>query len=216
MLDPLLRAHKDAALLPLARAIGVRLHPTTLTLISFAVGCACAALLLRGAYAAALVAWLGCRVLDGLDGTLARATGRQSDLGGYLDIVLDFFVYAAVPIALVAGLPIAGRAEFLALALLLGSFFVNSASWMYLAALAEKRGRGARATGEQTSVTMPTGLIEGTETVLFFSAFIVLPHLAVPLFGAMTALVLVTSLQRVGWAVRHLGSVAVRKVAGRR
>ncbi|MBK8027251.1 MAG: CDP-alcohol phosphatidyltransferase family protein [Chloroflexi bacterium] len=29
--------------------------------------------------------------MDGLDGTVARISGRQSDLGAYLDIVLDFF-----------------------------------------------------------------------------------------------------------------------------
>lgn len=204
MLDPLIRSAKDSALRPLAAAIGTRAHPTTITMLSFLAGCGCALLLLSGMYAPALVAWLLSRVLDGLDGTLARLTGRQSDLGGYLDILLDFFVYALIPIALVAGLPSPGASAHLALALLLGTFFVNSASWMYLAALAEKRGGGAAARGEQTSVTMPTGLIEGTETVLFYSLFILLPVYLVPLFGAMAALVLVTTLQRVGWAVHHL------------
>lgn len=204
MLDPLIRNAKDRALSPLALAIGRRAHPTAITILSFGVGCASAGWLLAGMYPHALVAWLVCRILDGLDGTLARLTLRQSDLGGYLDIVLDFVVYALIPISLVAGLAAPGSAEFLALALLLGSFFVNAASWMYLAALAEKGGSGAGARGEQTSVTMPTGLIEGTETVIFFSAFIVFPTYAVPLFGAMAALVLFTTLQRVAWAIRHL------------
>jgi phosphatidylglycerophosphate synthase len=204
MLDPLIRDTKDRALRPIARAIGTSIHPTSITILSFLVGCVAASLLLLASYPAALLAWLLCRILDGLDGTLARLTRRQTDLGGYLDIVLDFVVYAIVPIALVAGLPEPRESEFLALALLLGSFFVNSASWMYLAAIAEKRGAGAAASREQTSVTMPTGLIEGTETVIFFSLFILLPERVVPLFGAMAALVVLTTLQRVAWAIRHL------------
>ena len=82
-------------------------------------------------------------MLDGLDGTLARVPARQTDFGGYLDILLDFAVYTAVPTGLALGL---GTAPALAAcAVLVGSFFVNAASWMYLSAVLERRGAGPAA-----------------------------------------------------------------------
>jgi hypothetical protein len=58
---------------------------------------------------------------------------------------------------------------------LLGSFFVNAASWMYLSAVLERRGAGAAARGERTTVTMPPGLIAGAETVVLYTLFLVFP-----------------------------------------
>jgi hypothetical protein len=81
---------------------------------------------------------------------------------------------------------------------------VNAASWMYLAAILERRGAGAAARGELTTITMPRGLVGGTETVVFYALFLALPRTLVPLFILMTALVLVTVMQRLVWAVRRL------------
>ena len=39
------------------------------------------------------------RLLDGLDGAVARAAGG-TDLGGFLDITMDFLVYSAIPLRL--------------------------------------------------------------------------------------------------------------------
>ncbi len=202
MLDEVLRVPKEAILAPLARGPLRRLHPTAVTIAAAVAGVAAGVAAWQGAFLPALGLWLLNRVLDGLDGTLARSTGRQSDLGAYLDIVLDHVVYIAVPLglALAAGTPAAA----LALALLLASFYLNGAGWMYLAALLEKRNAGAAARGELTTVTMPGGLIEGAETMVLYTLFLLLPGALVPLFGLMAALVLLTVIQRVAWAVRHL------------
>jgi len=84
------------------------------------------------------------------------------------------------------------------------SWFVNVASWMYLAAVLEKRGAGAASRGELTSVTMPRGLVAGTETVAFFALFLLLPAHYVTLAWLMTAGVAVGIAQRIAWAARHL------------
>lgn len=204
MLDPVLRGVKDRVLAPVAVRLGDRLHPNLITVVSFAIGLASAYCLVRQAYGWALVLWLLSRVVDGLDGVVARMQGLQSDFGGYLDILLDFVLYALLPIALVLGRDAGAVSLLLALSLLLASFFVNAASWMYLSAILEKRDAGARARGEQTSVAMPTGLVEGTETIAFFSLFIVFPLSAAPLFLLMAALVMLNVAQRLVWAVRHL------------
>jgi phosphatidylglycerophosphate synthase len=202
MFDKALREPKEFAMALAVRGPIRHIHPTTVTALAAVAGLAAAAAAWQGAYLPALGLWALNRLLDGLDGTLARLTGRQSDLGAYLDILLDHLVYAAIPLglAMAAGTP----AALVALAGLLSSFYINAASWMYLAALLEKRQAGAAARGELTGVTMPAGLIEGAETVVFYSLFLLLPGAIAPLFWLMAALVLVTVGQRARWAIRAL------------
>lgn len=202
MFDELLRPLKDRVLSPLVTAVGRRMHPNTITLIAFLFGAVSAVMAVMGWYMAGLILWIGNRVFDGLDGAVARAFDSQSDLGGYLDILLDFTVYAAVPAAFALSLDV--RSAYLALILLLSVFYINGASWMYLSALLEKRkhGGGVR---RQTSIRMPGGLIGGTETIIFYTLFFLLPGRIVLLFIAMALLTAVTVVQRLTWAVHHLG-----------
>lgn len=203
MFDDLLRALKDRLLYSVALAVGRVVSPNVLTCVAAVVGVSAAAAAAHRHYTLALVGWLINRVLDGLDGSVARATGQQTDFGGYLDIVLDFAVYAAIPLGLVHGSD--DGAVAVAAVALLGSFFVNGASWMYLAAVLERRGHGVASTGERTTVTMPPGLVAGAETVVFFTLFLLFPEHLVVLFLLMTAGVLVNVVQRLLWAHRRLG-----------
>ncbi|MGF1645362.1 MAG: CDP-alcohol phosphatidyltransferase family protein [Kineosporiaceae bacterium] len=202
MLDAALRPHKDAALALALRGPVLRLDPLVLTAAGLAVGLGGAVAAWRGAFALALVLWLLNRLLDGLDGALARTTGRHSDLGAYLDIVADHAVAAALTLGIAASVGSPGA--YLVAAVLLSTYYVNAATWMYLSALLERRRAGAAATGERTAVTMPGGLVEGAETIAFYVLVLALPGLAVPLFWAMAALVLLTAGQRVAGARRLL------------
>lgn len=148
----------------------------------------------QGRYGLTLLAWLLNRLLDGLDGEVARNQHQQSDWGGYLDILADFVIYALLPIGLVMANP--SLSGWFTLAFMLSSFYVNAASWMYLSALLEKR-----ATRQHlTSIAMPKGLIEGVETIIFYCLFIVF-HAYLPLlFSLMALLVIITIFQRLSWA----------------
>jgi len=185
--DDFLRARKDRLLAPIARRVGRRVSPTAITILAFIVGLAAAYGAGRGAYVIALALWWVNRLLDGFDGTLARVTGRASGFGAYLDIVLDFVIYAAIPLGLVLGAS-DPRAPMAAL-LLLASFYVNAATWMALSATPDKS---------------PPSLIAGAETVVFYTLFLILPTEIVALFRIMAALVALTALQRLVWAARHL------------
>ena len=218
MFDLLLRPLKDSVLDPVARVVGRLMSPNAVTLLSLLLGISSAAVLWQGYIGWAFLLWILNRITDGLDGAVARVTDRTSDLGGYLDIVADFVVYSALPIAFVMGSGEEGlgalegealrhaafEAPFLmpAVLVLLAAFYVNAASWMYLSALLEKRGR--QRGGELTSVTMPEGIIGGTETVGLFTLFFLLPTFLAELFWIMAFLTLVSALQRVIWAVRNL------------
>jgi phosphatidylglycerophosphate synthase len=214
MLDPILRPAKDRLLSPVAAGIAAWAHPHAITAVGFAIGCGCAAVCATGRpelRGPALLLWGLSRVVDGLDGAVARRRGEASDLGGYLDIMVDFVVYALVPLGLAFGVRAYTGAEgsesavWVWLAALLASFYVNAASWMYLAAILEKRGHALTAGGgPATSIVMPTGIIEGTETIVLYALYIAVPAALVPLFALTTVLVLATTLQRVVWAVRKL------------
>jgi phosphatidylglycerophosphate synthase len=199
--DHYLRTLKDRLFAPLARAIGPTVSPNAITWAAFIVGIASAVAALMAHDLLGLALWLLNRALDGLDGTQARVHALGSRFGAYLDIVLDFVVYAAIPLAMaVAG----GREVALATVILLASFYVNAASWMYLAALLEQGREGAAARQEVTTVTMPPGLVAGTETVIFYCLFFLLPRQRAWLFYAMAVLVFVNVGVRLFWARRHL------------
>ena len=94
---------------PIARGLGrLGLTPNALTVIGFT-GTAVAA------YAAATQAWLAAAILvlafgifDLFDGTLARATGRVSRFGAFLDSTLDRAGEAVVYVGIAAGCMAAG------------------------------------------------------------------------------------------------------------
>ncbi len=203
MIDRALRHRKEVALGPLVRMVPSGVHPTALTLAAIVPGIGAALAAAYGAPVAAVALWLLNRVIDGLDGALARRTGRHSDLGAYADMLSDVVVYAAIPLGIAAGT--GTRAGWIAAAALLAAFYVNAISWSYLSALLERRGEGARTRGEMTAVTMPPGLIEGAETVVLFAVALAAPGWSVAVMWAMAAGVVVGIAQRALWASRHLG-----------
>jgi len=199
MFDTPLRKIKDQVGNPLARRLS-HVSPTTVSLLGLIIALLAAWCAYRQIYFAAFALWILNRVLDGLDGLLARLHNKQSDFGGYVDILTDFVAYAALPIGLVAGSPSTER--YLALAFMLASFYVNTASWMYLAAILEKR--ALHGSDTQTTIVMPAGLIGGFETIIVFGVFTLFPaHLTI-LYTIFTILVFITIAQRLIWAKRIL------------
>ena len=99
MIDKYLRPVKERILLPFAKKIGNHLSPNQITAVAFIFGLFSCLMVILDNLQIGLVFWLLNRIIDGLDGTLARVSNRQSDWGGYLDIMLDFVIYAALPIS---------------------------------------------------------------------------------------------------------------------
>jgi len=164
MLDGVSRKLLDPPFNRLARII-VRtgISANALTIIGFVLGLLVLIALAKEQYAWALGLILGNRVLDGLDGAVARHNG-VTDLGGFFDIVGDFIFFGAV----VLGFALANPAEnALAAAFLLFSFVGTEASFLAYAAVAEKRKMKTERAGTK-SFYFIDGLVEGTETVLLY------------------------------------------------
>lgn len=199
MFDTPLRNAKDRVATPIAQRMS-NVSPAAITLIALVFGLLSALFAVQSMYLWGLVFWMINRALDGLDGLLARLHGKQGDFGGYLDILFDFVTYAAIPIGFVLGSP--SEERYLTLAFMLGVFYVNSASWLYLAAILEKRNAGDPDTA--TTILMPAGLIGGFETFIAYFLFFLFPSYIIPLFLGFAILILITILQRLIWAHREL------------
>ncbi|RYE51511.1 MAG: CDP-alcohol phosphatidyltransferase family protein [Hyphomicrobiales bacterium] len=199
MLDGMMRDVIDAPLNRGGRWLAARgASADAITLGGLALGLSAAGLLWAGwsGIWVALVI-LASRLADGLDGAVARARGK-TDFGGYLDIVCDFAFYGAVPLALVLRDPTVNG---VAGAFLLFTFYVNAATFLGFAVLAEKQGLETRSRGEK-SLYFTAGLMEGTETILCFVALALWPDQFVPLAWLFGALCLFTAVARVFLAMR--------------
>jgi hypothetical protein len=75
---------------------------------------------------------------------------------------------------------------------------------MYLSAILEKQKQGSKTSREDTTVIMPTGLVGGTETILMYSLFFMMPERIAILFSIMSILVGLTICQRLIWAAVKL------------
>lgn len=179
-----------------AGAAGAGLSAGAVTAAGLAVGigaCVAAAL---GAWGIALGLWLANRTLDGLDGAIARRT-RPSDLGGMLDFLADFVVYAGFVVAVAIAVPDAR----LAATALLAAYLLNNVALLSFASLIERRGLPL---GDERSLRLTSGLTEGTETILAYATICLLPTHAATIAWIFAAMVMITVGQRIALAIRTL------------
>ena len=171
-----------------------------LTLAACATGLGSALAISAGLFWSGLLLLGLSRVGDGLDGAVARVQGT-TDLGGYLDIVLDFVFYGAIPLGFVVFDPVANG---LAGAVLLFSFYVNGSSFLAYAIMAERRKLSSDARGPK-SLFFTTGLTEASETIAVFVAFCLFPAWFPEIAYAFAALTLYTAVSRIVLAWRTFG-----------
>jgi phosphatidylglycerophosphate synthase len=198
MLDRAARRLIDPALESLAgRAARLGLTADQVTVLGFGIGLAAIAAIAAKLYSLGLVLLLLNRLADGVDGCLARRNG-PTDLGGYLDIVLDFIVYAGLAFAFALAQP----EQALAAAFLIFSFMGTGSSFLAFAIFAAKR-----KLDEQQGLKgfyYLGGITEGTETILLFVFVCLVPDYfpqAAYVFGTLCWL---TTIGRIAAAVQRL------------
>ncbi|MFT7370269.1 MAG: phosphatidylglycerophosphate synthase [Octadecabacter sp.] len=199
MLDAVARKLIDPPLNALGKNLAARgVTADGVTLAGLALGLLAALIIAFGWPLLALVPLIASRIADGLDGAVARAS-KVTDFGGYLDITCDFLFYGAIPFAFIfmdpANNAIAG-------AFLLLSFYFNGTSFLGYAILAGKRGMETSAQGIK-SLYFSNGLLEGTETIVFFIMLCLFPasfSIIAWIFGSLcfaTATLRIVAAQRV-------------------
>jgi phosphatidylglycerophosphate synthase len=198
------RALQGALKTPLARAakllVRMGVGANTLSFIGFGLGLAAAASIALGHFLAGLALMLLSRLMDGLDGAVARATS-PTDRGGFLDITLDFLFYASVPLAFALHDPTTNA---LPAAVLLATFIGTGSSFLAFAIVAAQR--------KMSSLEFPDkgfyflgGLTEATETLVALAAMCLWPAWFPQIAYGFAVLCAITTVLRIGWGYRRFG-----------
>jgi len=199
MLDRAAIALLQPGLQRLARVLvkaGVGADAVTLT--GFVLGLGGAWSIASGSPSGGLALLLASRLMDGLDGAVARLT-TPTDRGAFLDISLDFLFYASIPLAFALLDPTANA---LAAAVLLAAFIGTGSSFLAFAGMAGKRGLASTAHPKKGLYYLG-GLTEATETLVCFVLMCLWPqHFAVLALGfaALCGLTILTRLWA-GWTL---------------
>ncbi len=194
----LIRPAVNALAAPLAR-FGVQAN--TVTWVGLGLGLGAAALIANGFFALGGVVIVLSRACDALDGAIARQT-QATDLGGFLDIALDFVFYASIPLAFAIENPTHNA---LAAAVLLAAFIGTGTSFLAFAVIAAKRNMHNVAYPNKSFYFLG-GLTEGFETLVCFIAMCCWPASFSELAWGFSALCLVTLCSRIAWGMRAFSS----------
>ena len=191
MLDSRLRPLIDPPLNAVGRGLaGLGVTANALTFSGLALGLGGAVAIAFGQLALGLALILANRLLDGLDGAVARVRG-PTPLGGYFDIVADFAFYVSIPL----GFGILAPENTLPALVLVASFVLTGVSFLAFAVIAAERGERTDAHGKK-SFFYSTGLAEGTETIAVFIAMCLAPGWFAPIAYAYAGLCVLTVFQR--------------------
>jgi phosphatidylglycerophosphate synthase len=199
MLDRAARRLIDPALDQLA--LGAQRQGLTanqITVAGFVCGVAAIGAIAVQSYALGLLLLMANRLADGVDGALARRAGA-TDIGGYLDIVLDFIIYSGTVFAFALAQP----DHAVVAAFLIFSFMGTGSSFLAFAIFAAKRKLDGE-TATNKSFYYLGGITEGTETILFFVIILLFPGWFPAAACAYGALCWLTTIGRIGAAVQRL------------
>jgi phosphatidylglycerophosphate synthase len=158
-------------------------------------GFAAAGFVAAGRPLPALITWWAGRLLDGTDGIYARATGRVSDFGGYLDIVCDMAAYSAMILGFYVFIPDLGFYWMMILCF----YVLCITSALSLGYLQEKRIGHAY---DSRTLSLSAGLAEGGETGLFYSLLLLWPKVAETLCLGWIVILAITVVARTLMASR--------------
>jgi len=172
MLDKFITPVIKPLLVPIVMALHKRgVSADQLTFYGFVVGLLAVPLLVFQLWYCALALIAVNRILDGLDGALARYAEQSSSAGGFLDISLDFVFYAVIPLGFIFANP---EQNAIAGAILLACFIGTGSSFLAFAIAAEKLNIN-KIQFKYKSFYYLSGLTEGTETIALFIAFCIWP-----------------------------------------
>ena len=104
---------------PIALFLGrLGFTPDALTVVGFGIVVAAAFAAAAGQWVLTALILIFGTLFDGLDGTLARATGKTSDFGAFLDSTMDRAGEAVIYAGITAGAAVNGKTEVIGLATL--------------------------------------------------------------------------------------------------
>ncbi|MEO7372636.1 MAG: CDP-alcohol phosphatidyltransferase family protein [Terrimesophilobacter sp.] len=181
MFDSALRRQLDTPLTGMAKTLDRSwISPNRLTILGLGLGIASAICAGVQLWLLAAILWLASRLLDGLDGALARVRrklGRQSEsgAGGFLDITADFVVYGATVFGVGIGASVEFGSPWWPFVAVLLAYYVNGGAFLAFSSLAEKAGRTI---DDGRSLSFFGRIAEATETIVIHTVWLLVPSVA--------------------------------------
>ena len=171
-------------------------QPNQITFIGFFFGIVMCFLIFIHSYFLAILFLFLNRLCDGLDGVMARQTS-PSPLGAYLDIILDFIIYAAFVLVF----SLENQINLLTGVFLLFTYICTGTTFLTQAIIQPQldysQQQDNTEDGIPKSFIYASGLIEGTETIFFMFLCLIMPK-AFPILGFLfSVLCLITAIARV-------------------
>ena len=199
MFDERVRAILPRAVTPVIRLLAqAAVTPNVLSVVAFGTALVAGGLVANGFTRLGIGVWLVSRVGDGLDGILARETGRSTALGAFLDITLDMAAYSAM----VVGFAIAHPDLGVVWAIILVGYVLAITTTLALSNAAAAAGRRVSDTNRTFQFT--TGMAEAGETTAMYVLWVVFPGWLGLLAWVWVVMVFVTVVQRSCLAYRVL------------
>ena len=171
--------------------------PNQITIIGFFFGIVMCFLIFIHSYFLAILFLFLNRLCDGLDGVMARQTS-PSPLGAYLDIILDFIIYAAFVLVF----SLQNEINLLTGVFLLFSYICTGTTFLTQAIIQPQLDYSQQDHDDvkdeiPKSFIYASGLIEGSETIFFMFICLILPK-AFPILGFLFGILcLITAMARV-------------------
>ena len=171
--------------------------PNQITIIGFFFGIVMCFLIFIHSYFLAILFLFLNRLCDGLDGVMARQTS-PSPLGAYLDIILDFIIYAAFVLVF----SLQNEINLLTGVFLLFSYICTGTTFLTQAIIQPQLDYSQQDRDDikdeiPKSFIYASGLIEGSETIFFMFLCLILPK-AFPILGFLFGILcLITAIARV-------------------
>jgi phosphatidylglycerophosphate synthase len=182
------------------KALSRGFKPNAITWIGFLIGLQALPLIAAGITYLAIIPILVNRLIDGIDGAMARKVGA-TDLGAFLDISLDFLFYSSIPLAFAIRSP---QLNALASSVLIYTFLGTGCTFLAYAILATKRSLENSDYPEKGFFYLG-GLTESTETVIIFVIMCLFPRYYASVAYVFAALCIVTTITRIVGGIKVLG-----------
>ncbi len=196
MFDHQIQKFTQKPLIVIAKIFLKIIKPNHMTILGFIFGLFMCILVFFQFYITALILLILNRFCDGLDGTMARLT-TPTPLGGYLDIVFDFTIYSGFVLAF--GL---SNSNYTIISMVLLFLYIGTGTTFLAQAVlqtqSDKIPHGTELNQElPKSFYYSSGLIEGTETIIFMILCLLLPNLYIFISIIFGLLCLITFISRV-------------------
>ena len=179
--------------LPVAKLLSkLGISPNQVTVLAFIISLISAYFISQNALIVGIIIWWFSRILDGLDGVLARHAGKSSSFGSFLDISLDMLAYSFI----IIGFSISfSQLNSLWLFVLVGYVGCITTALSF-----GQMSQEAIDQNDNRGLQMAMGLAEATETGIAYTLFCLFPLYLEQLVIAWIFILFITILSRLFYA----------------